>query len=93
MRWLHLLYGLFCLAVAVRGFCVLNRMTRHTSMMRRVVWLLLTWGGMIGVIELWADAPPAASITLMGVGAGALLVVGARWPLRDRSRHGPPAPH
>lgn len=87
MLLLSLLYGLVCAVVAVHAFGVLTHMTRRTANLRRSAFILLAWGGFIGVIEMWVQTFPVLSLLSLAAGGCLLLAAGVRWPLGHRARY------
>jgi hypothetical protein len=84
---LSLLYGLACAVVAVHAFGVLTDMNRRTANLRRSAFILLAWGGFIGMIEMWVQTFPVLSLFSLVAGGCLLLAAGVRWPLGHRARY------
>lgn len=84
---LMLLYAIGCTVVAVHGFVVLVHMTRQTHHGRRLAFIGLTAGGMVGVLEMWAKAVPVMSLSLLASGAVLLVLAGVRMQQSYRARY------
>lgn len=84
---LLLIYAAACMAVALYGFCVLVHMTSRTPPTRRLAFILLAWGGAVGVYEMWVDVVPLISLPAMMTGLCALIAAGMRWPPGKRARY------
>jgi hypothetical protein len=82
-----LIYGLGCAVVAIHGFGVLTRMTRRTAGLRRWSFILLAWGGLVGIIELRAEVLPVVSVLSLLVGVCMLKAAGLRWPPGHRAKY------
>ncbi|MCU0949512.1 MAG: hypothetical protein MUC68_00285 [Burkholderiaceae bacterium] len=91
--FLMLIYGAACTAIGWAGLRALYRMSPRTPHVRRAAFLLMTLGAACGYIEALRGLPPQASALFIVVGAGLLLLVGARGGgTRQRSSRSPLPP-
>jgi len=77
-------YLILCAAAAGRGVFVLYRMTPRTPHMRRLAFLMMVFGGMLGWIEVIENRAPALSMTCLAFGVVVLFFAGIRRPARSR---------
>jgi hypothetical protein len=75
---LMLIYGAACTVVGFCGLRALYRMSPRTSHLRRAAFIALTLGAACGYLEAWRQLPPLASALFIVIGAGLLLLAGAR---------------
>lgn len=84
---LKLLYLVLCASASVWGVAVLYRMSARTNHIRRVAFITVTFGGLLGVAEFFKGNGVAFSLPIILVGFVLLCLVGFRF--RRRSHNTP----
>lgn len=79
------LYAVACAVLAGSCFRVLVHMSLRTPIVRRTAFVLLTWGGALGLIEVWAASSPRLSLAVLAIGSVLLLSCGWRHGKRTRT--------
>jgi hypothetical protein len=85
MELFHLLYAMMCVGVLIHNVRVLYRMNARTQHARRIAFVTLAFGAVIGLLESLSEGAPATSFLLLLLGVMLLAVAGIRTGPRDGS--------